>query len=177
MYYEDLTEYKYEEMKFKWVKYKNIGWLDAEKDYPRGRTSKLFRYCLFVVCVYRVNIMRGCHDCQFCDMERFSNGRNFNFYSWLGSAEIRILGVDGVIYASPNLIYHYVTSHQYKPPSIFIVSTIVSTIVYFPYFLSFYPLFYICRKFLVPILRKKLPYLYQNDNFVKPVSKSGKDVS
>ncbi len=38
----------------------------------------------------------------------------------LGSAEIRVFGDRGKIYAAPNMIYHYVTSHHYKPPSEFV---------------------------------------------------------
>jgi len=38
----------------------------------------------------------------------------------LGFAEIRVFGDRGKIYAAPNMIYHYVTSHHYKPPSEFV---------------------------------------------------------
>ena len=35
---------------------------------------------------------------------------------YLGSAEIRVFGPRGKIYAAPNLLFHYVTAHHYKPP-------------------------------------------------------------
>ncbi len=38
----------------------------------------------------------------------------------LGSAEIRVFGNGGKIYAAPNLIYHYVTVHGYKTPDEFV---------------------------------------------------------
>jgi hypothetical protein len=38
----------------------------------------------------------------------------------LGSAEIRVFGRSGVIYAAPNLIFHYVKDHAYRPPREFI---------------------------------------------------------
>jgi hypothetical protein len=38
----------------------------------------------------------------------------------LGSAEIRVFGKRGKIYAAPNMLYHYVTAHQYKPPDEFL---------------------------------------------------------
>ena len=38
----------------------------------------------------------------------------------LGSAEIRVLGGGGKVYAAPNLIYHYVAKHKYRPPEEFI---------------------------------------------------------
>ena len=34
----------------------------------------------------------------------------------LGSAEIRVFGDGGKIYAAPNLIYHYMIHHGYHPP-------------------------------------------------------------
>ena len=38
----------------------------------------------------------------------------------LGWAEIRVFGDDGKVYAAPNMIYHYVTAHHYKPPDEFV---------------------------------------------------------
>ena len=38
----------------------------------------------------------------------------------LGTSEIRVFGQDGTIYAAPDLIYHYVIDHQYRPPDVFI---------------------------------------------------------
>ena len=37
----------------------------------------------------------------------------------LGSAEIRVFGADGSVYAAPTLLYHYVSVHHYKPPDEF----------------------------------------------------------
>jgi hypothetical protein len=38
----------------------------------------------------------------------------------LGSAEIRVPGKDGKVYAAPNLIYHYIKDCGYLPPQEFI---------------------------------------------------------
>jgi hypothetical protein len=38
----------------------------------------------------------------------------------LGYAQIRVFGKRGKVYAAPNMIYHYVTVHHYKPPAEFI---------------------------------------------------------
>ena len=38
----------------------------------------------------------------------------------LGSAEIRVQGIDGAVYAAPNLIYHYMANHNYLPPEEFL---------------------------------------------------------
>lgn len=40
--------------------------------------------------------------------------------SILGSAEIRVGLPGGRWYAAPNLVYHYVTAHNYRPPDEFI---------------------------------------------------------
>ena len=39
---------------------------------------------------------------------------------YLGSAEIRVFGPRGKIYAAPNLLFHYVTAHHYKLPNEFV---------------------------------------------------------
>jgi hypothetical protein len=38
----------------------------------------------------------------------------------LGAAEIRVFAKDGVAYAAPTLVYHYVSVHHYKPPDEFV---------------------------------------------------------
>lgn len=38
----------------------------------------------------------------------------------LGTAEIRAYGANGVLYAAPTLIYHYVAMHHYQPPDEFV---------------------------------------------------------
>ena len=38
----------------------------------------------------------------------------------LGSAEIRVFGQNGKIYAAPNLIYHYMKDCGYLPPQEFL---------------------------------------------------------
>jgi hypothetical protein len=38
----------------------------------------------------------------------------------LGDAEMRVFGPKGRIYAAPNMLYHYVRVHHYKPPDEFL---------------------------------------------------------
>src|SRR5215831_16890956 len=38
----------------------------------------------------------------------------------LGSAEIRVFGNNGHIFAGPDLIFHYMQEHHYLPPDIFV---------------------------------------------------------
>jgi hypothetical protein len=40
----------------------------------------------------------------------------------LGEAEIRVNGEGNVIFASPNLICHYIAAHGYRPPDEFMAA-------------------------------------------------------
>lgn len=44
----------------------------------------------------------------------------------LGSAEIRVTGEHGEIYAAPDLIYHYVADHHYKAPDAFVCAVLLA---------------------------------------------------
>ena len=44
----------------------------------------------------------------------------------IGTAEIRVFGPHGAIYAAPTLIYHYVAEHHYKPPAEFVHAALTS---------------------------------------------------
>ena len=66
--------------------------------------------------------MRGFHLCELCHGSppdaalHWRGGEKI----LLGSAEIRVFGLNGVVYAAPNMIYHYVLTHRYCPPLEFI---------------------------------------------------------
>jgi hypothetical protein len=87
-----------------------VGWLDPPHEYPRGQLTtplveKLDRLCR----TSRYHVTRGFHPCGICGDA--SDG--------LGSKEIRLLG-DGVVYAAPDKIVHYVSAHAYAPPRGFV---------------------------------------------------------
>jgi hypothetical protein len=44
----------------------------------------------------------------------------------LGDAEVRVTGRDGKVYAAPNLLYHYIEKHGYKPPDEFVEALMAS---------------------------------------------------
>jgi hypothetical protein len=100
----------------------NIGWIDGEHPFPRGAVSEAFLKRLWQYCKVPVVQTRGFHTCDLCNMPAEVvplvdfEGETLK----LGSAEIRILGVNSVIYAAPNLVFHYVRDHGYKPPQPFI---------------------------------------------------------
>jgi hypothetical protein len=116
MYYADLTSYEYlpdcnEPNAL------NVGWLDNTHPYLQGETSREFHDRLFQFCLSHVNLTRGWHMCNFCGF--FGPVMRRGQEAQLGSAEIRVVYGDEV-YAAPDLIYHYVVEHRYRPPEEFI---------------------------------------------------------
>lgn len=124
-YYRDLSKYEYHNVEAHTI---NIGWLDNSIDYARGEVPEEFINKLWGYLKYNIVQLRGFHECNLCSektgylsVER--NGEQLK----LGSAEIRVLGNDGKIYAAPNLIYHYITKHNYMPPAEFIKAVLTGS--------------------------------------------------
>lgn len=141
MYFEDLTYYKYDLSgdlgliiylgrfvlnKSMGRKLLNIGWLDNRNPFHKGKIDEFFLDKLFNICLKRIKRTRGYHPCPFCKsgfgLKAERNGQTII----LGSAEIRVKGLNGKIYAAPNLIYHYVEAHNYSPPEEFINAVLSS---------------------------------------------------
>jgi hypothetical protein len=120
-YYQDLTPYTYDDNEFDSLTL-NVGWLDKGHEYSTGDVSESFVDRLWMFCRVFAAHTRGCHPCRFC--QKPSPGSTLvqrnNEELGLGSAEIRVFGKNGTVYAAPNLIYHYVTAHHYRPPDEFI---------------------------------------------------------
>lgn len=150
MYYPDGSQYNYDlkELAVRREDYErpenaasvlNIGWLETPHPFPTGSVSECFKDSLFRLCLQRINATRGYHGCCFCtnppstpvtfqkngqtvvvavpDPVRVSrNGQTIR----LGTAEIRVTGQDGTMYAAPDMIYQYVVEHNYLPPAPFI---------------------------------------------------------
>lgn len=141
MYFEDLTIYRYDPSGYlrsiiifknfvlnKCIGQKilNIGWLDSKHPFNQRKSDELFLDKLFDFCLNRVNQTRGYHLCPFCKSGFGLNVRRNKKKIILGSAEIRVKGNNGKIYAAPNLIYHYVESHNYCPPIEFVEAVLNS---------------------------------------------------
>lgn len=96
----------------------NVGWLDAPHPFPSGDVPEWVAPKL-AEAIGRplVNVMRGFHLCTHCDFDRrmLTVGR-----LEMGHAELRVPGGDGVMFAAPTLIWHYVTAHAYLPPQPFL---------------------------------------------------------
>lgn len=110
-FFEDLTAYTYLHPEEERPGTVNIGWLARRHPFPTGKTSAAFRARLRQICQRVVKRTRGFHSCDFC------KGR----VKPHSSAEIRVEG-DGRVYAAPELVYHYVVAHAYKPPEEFIAA-------------------------------------------------------
>jgi hypothetical protein len=100
----------------------SVGWLSAELEYTTGESCDEFREKLLTLCIeHTVNRTRGLYPCDFCGADPVRVTIDDRERA-LGSAEIRIRGMDGQVYGAPNLVWHYVTAHRYRPPDEFIVA-------------------------------------------------------
>ncbi|MEW2622932.1 hypothetical protein [Streptomyces sp. NPDC048106] len=114
MFYEDLSEYDYQDddafadresgVYALWYRPAytrlNIGWLEAGESYATGTVPAVFVEKLKAVQeVQWMNVCLGVHECGLCPEEEAPEG----------NGEVRIPGVPGIAYAAPFLITHYVT--------------------------------------------------------------------
>ena len=109
-FYEDLTPYNY---RYYSVKELNTGWLQNGQlfpigEVPEGFLEKLKKYNEKPFIVHQT---RGWHGCDFCENENMA-----------GSHEIRVVSIKGKVFACPELIIHYIESHNYLPSDEFIKS-------------------------------------------------------
>jgi hypothetical protein len=135
MYYPDLSPYQYlqsERSHNRSTQLLNIGWLDHAHGYPQGSVLPAFVERLRIFCALPVVSTMGLHICGLCNgpedrldyknllpQPRISRSQDSPSFS-LGSGEIRVIGAKGIIYAAPNMLYHYVVDHHYRPPDAFI---------------------------------------------------------
>ncbi|MGV9345205.1 DUF7919 family protein [Streptomyces spiralis] len=125
-YYTDLSPYEYfPESVPSEVTARNIGWLDTGQDYTRGPSPKPFLEGLSeLVRDGRQMQTRGWHRCLLPhDNEEAEYPISVNIADVkvsLGGAEIRVVAESGDWLIAPDLVYHYVTEHSYRPPQAFI---------------------------------------------------------
>ena len=100
----------------------NVGWLDARFGYPQGDVPPEFIERLWAFCRVPTLVTFGFHVCDLCHGSTRTPVKAVRGSEsiLLGFSEIRVFGADGKVYAAPNLIYHYVTEHGYRPPEEFI---------------------------------------------------------
>lgn len=123
MYFPDLSPYKYFESD-RAPNVLNIGWLGGAHAYPQGQPPEGFLERLWIFCRESVNRLRGFHVCELCPRPEGYPPMLQMQYSgealWLGSAEAWAFGDDGMVYAAPDMIFHYVVDHGYLPPAAFV---------------------------------------------------------
>jgi hypothetical protein len=115
-HFEDLTKYSYS-VKFPTDEL-NIGWLQT-KEFPKGDIPNKEKFCekLFEYYKNPVRQMKGFQRCLYC---KEISGKYLRDNPQSSSNEIRVVGKDGKVYASPAMIIHYIKEHDYLPPQEFI---------------------------------------------------------
>lgn len=125
MFYPDLSPYNQGSKEFECLNTIAIGWLDSKFPFPKESPSEIFLKHLLIHCKLPFLQTRGYHYCELNDhklREPVTVGTDGDT-TRLGSAEIRVIG-DRKVYAAPDLIYHYVKDHLYRPPDEFIYSVV-----------------------------------------------------
>ena len=99
----------------------NIGWLGAGIRNPTGPAHDGFLPRLLELARHSHNQTRGRHICALCDdppaIITITHGLH---RVGLGSSEIHVPGGEGIVYAAPTMICHYVAAHEYLPPQEFV---------------------------------------------------------
>jgi hypothetical protein len=98
----------------------NVGWLDKETSFPQGQVSSGTLETILKLCFWPANVFRGCHFCNLCHYDEPPLIEWLGKKMRLGGAEIWVPGKSQIVYAAPNLIYHYILAHSYLPPGEFI---------------------------------------------------------
>lgn len=136
-YFPDLSLYSYSRSQDSSIAL-NIGWLSKEHSYTQGKVPEDFIDRLWLFCGKLINPTRGFSQCELCQdnaqwpVVASLNEKTVN----LGNAEIRVISRDNRIYASPNLIFHYVLVHGYSPPVEFINAVLLGPLPDSPEYLA-----------------------------------------
>lgn len=130
-YFPDLTPYAYGHPQPGVV---HVGWLDVVHHFPKGTVEHHLIEKMKHLAATPVELYRGKHLCEVCtvppDAEMtFVPDRwnvidtNCSWARWAESrqsnGEIRVTD-EGVTYAAPVLIVHYIEEHSYLPPAQFL---------------------------------------------------------
>ena len=91
-----------------------VGWLDPSVPYKKGTVEQEILKILVDLKRRPVNLTRGFHICPYCEYDVPINP--FVYPNRRGNGEIRVGGENGIVYASPVLICHYIEQHEYLPP-------------------------------------------------------------
>ena len=106
-----------------------VGWLDISEPFTTGTCPPDVRDRLAEFSRQPVRLMRGIHYCQFCaaiaEPPRLLRA-DIRLYESpdvaCGNGEIWLTAPNGVYYAAPMMIVHYVDDHHYLPPDVFVAA-------------------------------------------------------
>ncbi|MFC9645984.1 hypothetical protein ACFTZF_47125 [Streptomyces mirabilis] len=125
-HYEDLSLYEYFRDSIpEGVRALNVGWIEKGDEYVKGSVSIPFLQNLGVL--VRDARQARTRGWKSCPLPHERGGLEypvavdiFGSKVLLGGAEIRVVTGSGEWLIAPDLIYHYVADHSYKPPEEFI---------------------------------------------------------
>ncbi len=122
MYFPDLSEYTYTRTKVPGT-ILNVGWLSHSNEFTVGVIEHhLFEKLKHLWLAAPVAQMRGYHYCEYCHVDDIAVSHNGRSH-FLGSSELWVPADGGkIIYACPSMILHYIDSHHYLPPRVFLKS-------------------------------------------------------
>jgi hypothetical protein len=119
-YFKDLSNYGHRTGIFYKSAIKNIGWLEAGHRFETQVPTEEILDFLWCHCQISVAQTRGIHQCDLCSTPQIVLASRGGPRLLLGTSEIRVFSGSDVVYAAPTLIYHYVRTHHYKPPDVFL---------------------------------------------------------
>ena len=99
----------------------NVGWLNPHHQFTRGPIEDLHIDLLWSLCRVTVMDTRGIHRCEFCSGDPvLSAYLHHGERRRLGTGEVRTFSPSGMIFAAPDLVFHYMRDHGYLPPRAFL---------------------------------------------------------
>jgi hypothetical protein len=123
-YFPDLSPYSYGRNDHPGVVH--IGWLDGAHPFAKGPVEHRLVEKMRRLAKTPIELYRGKHTCEICiGAPDLFVGKTLNpaWVKWAAqresNGEIRVVG-DGITYAAPILIVHYIEEHGYLPPSEFL---------------------------------------------------------
>ncbi len=118
MYYRDLSPSKYQNLLLEIGPTLNVGWLGPEHEFKTGKPDPRFLDALWAYCCQPIVEHRGYHMCEFCSPAPDATPHECpqGQTKKLGSKLICVFGSDSTAYLSPDLVFHYVSDHNYAPP-------------------------------------------------------------
>jgi hypothetical protein len=133
-YFPDLAPYSYGHYPHPGVVH--VGWLDGVHPFPKGDLDRRLIEKMKLLATKPAELYRGTHTCEVCvQPDDVINARTANkstpdfrsrwaiWAKWAAqrssNGEIRVAS-DGITYAAPVLIVHYIEEHGYLPPAQFL---------------------------------------------------------